>query len=526
MSSKKYMFCSLILLSGLTGLRLLTGAYVGLGDVEAYYWTWSRALDLSFYDHGPLVALFIRLGTFVLGPTPLGVRWPFILLSTATLWLVGRGAYRLAASGASMARRTEDAAPLPNPSHQPEPEAAQCLAMLAMSAMPAFFVAGGAANPDVPFLFATALFGLVILSRPPTRPGAVLIAGLLVGAAMAAKYFGIGLLIPLLAWIRSGPRPARRPLLLPLIALAATLPGVLPVLLWNTHNGLASFLYHLDARHSQPVGPSWLNLGKLLGGQLGYYSPPVLIGLFAALVWLWRRRAEDPISRCLLWASWPMLLVGGLLILLIPGAEPHWTAAGYLPLVMALGAMLPPLLRRSRLGRILAGSAAILGFIVAVGFEVHVLTDLGVRLMPASYQPRYDLSNELHGWPTVADTLAQQVRKLTRSRSKPLVAACHYTTCSQLRFAARGRFAVVCPSPRIDQFDFEPGGDGSMQIGKNLLYLWDERFPFSTEKLYSCKKQYFIKKINITRASRIVRKFKIFYCLDFQGLATSTWPPS
>ena len=60
-------FILFALIGGITALRLFSAGTVGLGDVEAYYWTWSRDLSLSYFDHGPIVALLIRAGTTLLG---------------------------------------------------------------------------------------------------------------------------------------------------------------------------------------------------------------------------------------------------------------------------------------------------------------------------------------------------------------------------------------------------------------------------------------------------------------------------
>ena len=41
---------------------------------EAYYWVWSRALAAGYLDHPPMVALWIRAGTWIAGDTALGIR--------------------------------------------------------------------------------------------------------------------------------------------------------------------------------------------------------------------------------------------------------------------------------------------------------------------------------------------------------------------------------------------------------------------------------------------------------------------
>jgi len=62
-------------------VRLVAAVYVPLTFDEAYYWTWSKHLAGGYYDHPPMVAVVIRLGTLIAGDTPLGVRLVSILLA-------------------------------------------------------------------------------------------------------------------------------------------------------------------------------------------------------------------------------------------------------------------------------------------------------------------------------------------------------------------------------------------------------------------------------------------------------------
>ena len=45
-------------------------------DDELYYWCWSRDLQLSYYDHPPLVAYMIRGATELFGDSIFVLRLP------------------------------------------------------------------------------------------------------------------------------------------------------------------------------------------------------------------------------------------------------------------------------------------------------------------------------------------------------------------------------------------------------------------------------------------------------------------
>src|SRR5580698_448329 len=73
-------------------LRLVAAAATPLSFDEAYYWTWSKHLAGGYYDHPPMVALVIRLGTMIAGDTEFGVRLVSILLALPMSWAVYRSA--------------------------------------------------------------------------------------------------------------------------------------------------------------------------------------------------------------------------------------------------------------------------------------------------------------------------------------------------------------------------------------------------------------------------------------------------
>ena len=63
-----------LLLAPLVVLRIWVAGNMDFESDETYYWLWSRHMALSFYDHPPVVAYLIGLGTWLLGDTALGLR--------------------------------------------------------------------------------------------------------------------------------------------------------------------------------------------------------------------------------------------------------------------------------------------------------------------------------------------------------------------------------------------------------------------------------------------------------------------
>ena len=83
----------LYLLGAVLVLRIVTMGWMTLLPEEAYYWMYSQHPSLSYYDHPPMVAWLIGLGTQLFGNTEFGVRIGIALLmmaSSAMMYAFGR----------------------------------------------------------------------------------------------------------------------------------------------------------------------------------------------------------------------------------------------------------------------------------------------------------------------------------------------------------------------------------------------------------------------------------------------------
>jgi hypothetical protein len=76
-------------------LALLFVVYTSLAgnlppiDDELYYWCWSKELQLSYYDHPPMVALMIRASTMAFGDTLFAIRFPACVATVAVFGVIG-----------------------------------------------------------------------------------------------------------------------------------------------------------------------------------------------------------------------------------------------------------------------------------------------------------------------------------------------------------------------------------------------------------------------------------------------------
>ncbi|MCG3174082.1 MAG: hypothetical protein GMKNLPBB_02302 [Myxococcota bacterium] len=491
---------SLGVLGALSLLRFWVDSRIGLGDSEAYYAAWALTPQWSYFDHPPLTAWMISLS--ISRP-----RAPFILLFILTGMLTHLLAERI--------------------SGRPR---AGFFAVAWMLAIPAFVVGGFAAAPEGPLAFfwlLALLAGLRFAERG--HAGWIALAGAAMGAGFLAKYTAV-LLAPLLAaLIFRNAAAGRRRLLLALLLLSAA-PFAAPVLIWNLQNGWASVRYHVLERQGG-FGLSPLNPVKFAGGQAAYYGA----GIFLLLAW-WRSpairhesTAPEPLETAGARRFWSgavklPLIFFAVLGLLMPRAEPHWTAVAWLPLCAwaGTGSDLPGLREWARAGlrRAALIAAALTVLLLVPLLHLHVLTAWGARLPPAAaYQPKWDIANELRGWDSVIAMVPDAARLSARAGKPMLAGSYHYAICGQLAWGLRGDMNVVCPNNRRDAFDWLPAPD---PLGADILFVNDLRYTARAEEVWRCGAFEPAGEWTLRDNGVLLRRFGLTICRDFQGVSAAS----
>jgi hypothetical protein len=72
--------------SGWFLLAILQAYFTQIQDDESYYWVYSKYLDWGYFDHPPMIALLVKMGT-VIFPKELGIRLLPAILSTLTIFI-------------------------------------------------------------------------------------------------------------------------------------------------------------------------------------------------------------------------------------------------------------------------------------------------------------------------------------------------------------------------------------------------------------------------------------------------------
>lgn len=306
-STVRLLVWTMLAVAAFTIMRCVFAATLDLRTDEAYYWTWSKEGALSFLDHPPMIAWFIRFGTAIFGDTSFGARFAGILAMLVSELLL-----------ADIVRRvTRDIR-------------AATVAVLMMEAALYYGLLMAKVAPDValiPFEIAMA-WSLVRLTESGDGRW-WLAAGVFAGLGLLSKLTAL-MLVPAVAAFIVVPDWRRRWLFSPYPWAALVIAAAVfsPVLIWNAGHDWASFRFQFvraEAEHSF----SLRTFGDYLGLQFGQVGPVLLpVALTGVVMTAWRGyRMREPVAVLLstavlvpfcyfLWKSltlrvgdtWPMFL--------------------------------------------------------------------------------------------------------------------------------------------------------------------------------------------------------------------------
>jgi 4-amino-4-deoxy-L-arabinose transferase-like glycosyltransferase len=407
-----------LVIAAMTALRVTYASLLDLRTDEAYYWTWSKENVLSFLDHPPMIAWFIRFGTAIFGDTNLGVRFAGIVAMGITQLLL-----------ADIVRRvTHDVR-------------AMVLAVLMPEAALYYGLLMAKVSPDVALIpFAVAMVWALVRLHESNDARWWLGAGLFAGLALLSKFTAIMLVPAVLAFVLV-PDWRRRWLLSPYPWLAALVAAVvfLPVLIWNWQHDWASFRFQF-VRATATHGISFRTLGDFIGLQLGLVGFILLPVVLSGVVMMARRgyRRGDALaillSTCVmvplvyfLWKSlslrvgdtWPMFL------------WPIGFAAAAINI-----AMLP---REGRSARMIKSAISWAYAAIASGMVFVVLVFFYYIVTPWNFIGKVDPIGGEAGYEQVVERAQAQLEKTGAT----WIATSDYRTYAMLRWYFNDRVPVI-----------------------------------------------------------------------------------
>jgi 4-amino-4-deoxy-L-arabinose transferase-like glycosyltransferase len=311
------------------------------GD-EAWYWQESRALDFSFSDLPPATAVLIRIGESIFGHGVLGMRAAFIVLGALLPLILVRTGARLFGSSAGWQ------------------------AGLLALALPLLGVPGVFALPDVPLTFCAAVAFDALERAVRSDDGrAWVVLGVALAGAWLSHYRAAMLVLAGIVFMALSPR-GRRLWAAPGLwtAAALSLAGLIPLLVFNLQHHWVALGFQVVDRNPWSFHAD----GLLQPLEQAIVCTPLFYALLIWTAWVCLRRARS--------APWDLLAACSavpLLAYLVLGCfaddtrlRLHWPLQGYLPLLIALPALLAEHDGGARFPRLrLAGLAAAFALLAA-----------------------------------------------------------------------------------------------------------------------------------------------------------------
>ncbi len=416
----------LLALAALTVLRLVLAAVLPLAPDEAYYALWAVHLQPGYFDHPPMVALWIGAGTALAGHGALGIRLLGPLaaaLGSVLLWRAGEDFF---------------------PGRQAGIAAAALLNATLMVGVGAIVM-----TPDTPLFFFW-IAGLAALGRL-LRGGDGrwwLGIGAAAGLALLSKYTGALFIAAVGCWLLAS-RPARAMLRQPWpwAGLALALLLFAPNIAWNAQHHWVSYLKQGSRVGGFDAARTVQFLGELAVSQIGLATPLIFgLGVFGA----WRLRGSGSAASLLLWLT---LLPGAVFLehIVSGRVEANWPAALY-PSACLAAAGLPLTVLRRWLTPALA-----LGLICT--FLVYAQALAAPLPLPARADPT---ALQLAGWAS----LTRQAQLQAAAVHAAYITSDEYGVAAEFTAHAQaGDVPVLGSDPdRWRSFSFTPAPAGSVGL--------------------------------------------------------------
>jgi membrane-associated phospholipid phosphatase len=444
-----------------TGALLLARLwYIGSGTIqlaedEAYQWTWSKHLDLSYYSKPPLIAYTQFVGTALWGDNAFGVRF-FSPVISAVLGLVVLRFF---------AREVNARAGF--------------FLLLIVTATP--LMAAGSILMTIDPLSVLFWSAAMIAGWRAVQPNAStrqwLWVGLWMGLGFLSKYTQLFQLLCWAVFFVLWP-PARKHLRRPgpWLALGINALAALPVLIWNQQHHWIT-VTHIAERGGvdKPWSPTLRFAGEFLGSELFLLNPVFFVAAAWAAFAFWRTSRHNPRLIFFFSMGAPLFLAYALYSLK-SRILPNWIAPSVLPLFCVMVIYWDTRLRlgSNRIKAWLATGLILGSILVVLGYNTNLISHITKHQLPVKYDPLH----RVRGWTDTAK-LVGNARNELLSEGKPVfIIGDHYGTVGQVSFylpeaKARVRndplvFYKTSPDPR-NQFYFWPGYTN--RHGENAIYF-------------------------------------------------------
>ncbi len=315
-------------------IRLLVAASIELGNDEVYYWTYSQMLQWNYFDHPPMVALWIRLSTLnlYLQEDEVFVRLGSLISCAVATLLIFKTVEKVHSAPAGW-----------------------LAALLYNASIYASIIAGIFIMPDSPQMvfWCACLYLLVKINAAPASWMYWMLFGACAGLCIMSKVHGVFIWFGLLLFIIFHKRDYIK---LPQLYTALLITAIIasPILIWNINNHFITYTYHSNRVLVNHFRIKPFGFFREIVGEVLYNNPVVVfLSIAATRWWIKKRPFRSEVLALYFWIGFPMI---GILIsvALFKDTLPHWSGPAYVSLLpvtaiyctsLAAQKVVPPQLR-------------------------------------------------------------------------------------------------------------------------------------------------------------------------------------
>ncbi len=472
--ARKEHYPFLLLITLVAVIRLLLAPHVGLGVDEAHYLLYAMHLDLSYFDHPPLVGWVQALFTSIFGSGEFGTRTSAIFVGFLVSIFLYKFTYMI---------------------HKSTHEA--FVAVLALHGTFIFNALFMMLMPDtLLFLFIIPIIFSVIAVQNSGSIKSWLLLGLLLGLAGLSKYTAILFIPPIILYILLKRRYDLLYTPKLLLTLGVAILVISPVLIWNIQNNWLSFTYQsehvIGAKHI-----NWQGFIKSISAQFFAYNPFLMPLAFYGLYKSFTSKNDTLLLSA---------LFGLVLILfftyasLYKSALPHWSALFYL-LFIPIGTLF-----------FLEKSTKFITFAVGIGLLLSTFAYIELRYKIITFPKYKSIHRDIYGF----DTIMQKANEEIKESSKEVLGVTNWTLASRAIYYNRNYPSkVYLIDKRHDQFDL---WEKNMPIGKDVIFINTHFFHKDIKKTMRCSAVSKLSSFDLKINTMIENSIEFILCTNFQGM--------
>ncbi len=451
-------------IAGLTVLRLVYIAFIPITPQEAYYWYYIQYPALSYFDHPPVAAYSIGLGTAIFGNNPFGVKL------MAVLWFLGINllflhTLRLLITTVYQNLKKE------------EIERFTFLGIVLFNLTIFAHLYSVLTVPDTPLIFfwLLSLYFFLKLCQSGQRRWWFYL-GVSLGFGLLSKYTMIAFL-PAVFTALLLKKDLRRWFLTPYPYLAGIIMILVfsPVIIWNAQHDWASFAFQFSHRAAKMKPFTTKYIFQLFFSQLFLLTPLVFGFLIMFVVRLFKNRFREFIPTVLFISGF--FIIGGFTYVSLKSlVKMNWLLPGYLGWI--LGSVLLFIPMSKKISPWIKRGAWFSVFLLIIAYLLQLIPNIPLGE-----------GNTWSGWKDAAQKIYNLQQK-SGGKSDYFIFANSYKSASLLKFYLpdhQDTYAENIYGQPALQFDI--WGTPDSLKGKNALYVFDDRREYKNDLKFV--KQYF-----------------------------------